>query len=388
MMKEGKRMIKYLIKVIIRNFLKIFWIFPVNQKKIYFQSFTGLKIACNPLAIFNYLYEKHPEYKYVWLVINEPKEKKDNVLYVKRKTVRWIYEILTSKVLITNDVFFSHLPYRKKTIMIETWHGGGAYKRVGTMLESEKHDVNGCKSMRYMEKHMNYFISSSKKFSEIMSESRLVPMQKFLPIGMPRNDVLFDMAKTGLISKMVRTQLDLKDEDFVALYAPTFRGKSSKSHFDNFLDVRLLKESLEKKTGKTVKLLFRGHYLLRNLPGFSDFDRDVSGWQDMQELLCASDMLVTDYSSCMWDFSLLKRPCFLFVPDFDMYLNERGFYTEPASWGFPICKTNDELKEKIDTFDKERYVSAIQKHHENLGSYENGTATEQIAKIILNAIEK
>ncbi len=381
-------MLKYLIKVIIRNLLKIFWIFPVNQKKIYLQSFTGLKITCNPLYIFNYLYEIHSEYKYVWLVNKIPEEKKKNVVYVKIGTVRWIYEILTSKVLITNDGFFSYLPYRRKTVLIETWHGGGAYKRVGAALTTEKNDVNDFKSLLYMAKHLDYFISSSKKFSEIMSESRLVDIQKFLPVGMPRNDILFDSEKSNKINEEIRKRLGFSKDDFVVLYAPTFRGKTSNSHFDNYLDVKALKSILTEKIGKNTKVLFRGHYLLCNLPEFTDYDKDVSDWQDMQMLLVASDMMITDYSSCMWDYSLLKRPCFLFVPDFDEYVNNRGFYTDPVTWGFPICRTNTELKEKIISFDKKKYVLAVENHHKNLASYENGTATERIAKIILEATEK
>ena len=381
-------MLKYCIKIIFRNLLKFFWIFPVNQKKIYLQSFSGMKMACNPLYIFNYLYFLHPEYKYVWLVNKKPMHKIENVIYVKRGTLQWIYEILTSKVLITNDVFYSYLPYRKKNLMIETWHGGGAYKKVGSAFESEKKDVNAYKSMLYMAKHINYFVSSSQKFSEIMSESRLVDIKKFLPIGMPRNDILFNSETSNKLSEKVREKYGFSKDDFIVLYAPTFRGKTSNSYFDNYLDVNVLKSILKMKTGKNTKVLFRGHYLLRNLPGYTEYDKDVSDWQDMQMLLCASDMLITDYSSCMWDFSLLKRPCFLFVPDFDDYVNNRGFYTEPETWGFPICRTNTELKDKIICFDKDKYVLAVEKHHKNLGSYEKGNATEQIAKVIFEVTER
>ena len=154
------------------------------------------------------------------------------------------------------------------------------------------------------------------------------------------------------------------------------------------LDVQRLKIVVQKRIGKKVLVLFRGHQLLRSLSPISDFDFDVSSMPVMQELLCATDMLITDYSSSMWDFSFLKRPCFLFVPDFDHYQDNRGFYTDPNDWGFPICRNNKELEFAITEFDRNNYLHAIEKHHKNLGSYESGTATETVANLIVDEIEK
>lgn len=381
-------MIKYLIKNIIRQFLKIFWIIPVNPLKLCFQSFRGLQPTCNPLYIYKYLNEIHPEYKYIWLVKEIPEEKLQNVKYVKSKTFRWFYEILTSKVIITNNGFYSYIPLRKKTLIIETWHGGGAYKKVGTSFEAKNKKSDEYKSLMYYAKRLDYYISSSKKFTEIMAESTLVDEKKFLPIGMPRNDIFFDENLTNEINNNVRAALGFNKDDFIVLYAPTYRGGVRSAGFDINIDVKNLKDALYEKTNKNVVVLFRGHQLLRNHVDFNCFDKDVSDYRVMQELLCATDMLITDYSSSMWDFSLLNRPCFLFVPDFDTYLNNRGFYTNPHTWGFPICKTNEDLRNQIMSFDKDEYISAIKKHHEILGSYEKGTSTKSISDLIIDHLTK
>ena len=302
--------------------------------------------------------------------------------------MRWFYEIFTSRIIITNNGFYSYIPLRKKTVLIETWHGGGAYKKVGFGFEAKNKYGDEYKSLSYYAKHLTYYISSSKKFTQIMSESTFVDERKFLPIGMPRNDMFFDTDAIHNINIKVRKQLGINEEIYVALYAPTYRGGIRDSYFDSNIDVQSLRQALIKKTRKNVLVLFRGHQLLLKQNAFQGFDMDISNYPVMQELLCATDMLITDYSSSMWDFSLLKRPCFLFAPDFDEYLSNRGFYTNPLTWGFPICKTNEELKENILSFNMEMYINAIQEHHENLGSFETGTATKSIANIIVEIIQE
>lgn len=380
-------MIKYLIKVTIRQILKIFWVFPINSNKICFLSFRGLQPCCNPLYIYKELNKKNYGLKYVWLVNEMPEKKLANVIYVKNKTIRWFYEILTSKVIITNCGFFSYLPLRKKNCLIETWHGGGAYKKSGVFFEA-KGDRGYQNLMKYLSNCLSYYISSSKKFTQIMSESAMVDENKFLPIGMPRNDIFFNNNEIKNINSKVRHELKLQPNDYIVLYAPTYRGEIKKNLFNNTLDSIAIKKTIEEKTNKNVIILFRGHNLISGNTGRSDYDMDVSSFPNMQELLCSTDMLITDYSSCMWDYSLLKRPCFLFVPDLDEYLQNRGFYTDPNTWGFPICRTNEEIQNQIKNFNKDIYLSEINKNHENFGSYENGTATEKICKIIINNIGK
>ena len=90
----------------------------------------------------------------------------------------------------------------------------------------------------------------------------------------------------------------------------------------------------------------------------------------------------------MWDFSFTKKPCLLFCPDIEEYIQKRGFYTEPQKWGFPICKSNKELAEQIKAFDLIKYSEDVQKNHEYFESYETGTATKSICKIILEELAK
>jgi CDP-glycerol glycerophosphotransferase len=111
---------------------------------------------------------------------------------------------------------------------------------------------------------------------------------------------------------------------------------------------------------------------------------DVSDYPDMQDLLCAVDVLITDYSSSIWDFSFTHKPCFLYAPDLEEYKSNRDFYTPIEEWPFPLAKTNQELIENIKNFDSKEYIGKVNKHHKELGSYETGHATEHFCKLLFS----
>jgi len=115
---------------------------------------------------------------------------------------------------------------------------------------------------------------------------------------------------------------------------------------------------------------------------------DLSGYHDMQDLLAMADVLITDYSSSIWDFSLTLKPCFLFIPDYEDYNRERGFDVLPKKWGFPYAMSNKELLDKIDNFNKEDFIKEMKKHQEKLGSFENGIATKRVIDLILEKMNE
>ena len=109
---------------------------------------------------------------------------------------------------------------------------------------------------------------------------------------------------------------------------------------------------------------------------------DLTSYPDMQELLYACDALITDYSSSMWDFSITGKPCLLYTPDLDRYIEQRGFDKDIYSWGFPVCKTNSQMYETIIGFNEKEFILLMDKHQKDLGSYEKGNATEQVVGLI------
>ena len=381
--------IKFLIKCLVWFFLHILYLFPVNRKKIFFTSFLG-DFTCNPKYIYLWLREQFPnEFIYVWEFSDKSKNteaKADRV--VKHLSPRFLFEVMTSRFIITNSIFLWCIPKRKSQILINTWHGGGAYKTMGRNCEWNKSWVAQKQEMILGNK-TDFFVSSCRKFTEVFSSSYFISEAKVIKSGMPRNAVLFLPERSGQLSEKVRSAFSIPQDTKIVLYAPTYRGNAllkkheeSKRSYD-LLDFYLLKSSCEKKIGGEFVILYRSHYLDSRLKNsLPDFVIDATKYEDMQELLCAADILVTDYSSSMWDFALTGKPCFLYAPDIDKYIAERGFYTDPATWPFPLARSEDVLHENIARFDDGKYAAAVRKHLEDLGSYENKDACRKVCEAI------
>ena len=112
---------------------------------------------------------------------------------------------------------------------------------------------------------------------------------------------------------------------------------------------------------------------------------DVTQYPDMQELLLIADVLITDYSSAIWDFSFLSRPIFLYATDLEEYDKERSFFVDIHKWGFPICENNEELQRAIEQFEQKKMMQQIEIHQNLMGSYETGEASKKLFEFIENA---
>ena len=227
-------------------------------------------------------------------------------------------------------------------------------------------------------------MSGCQAFTRVYTKTWNVNENKFLNCGLPRNDLFFE-AEESLNRKKseIRARLNLSEEYGYVLFAPTYRGLNNHNHksFRFDLDVKALLETCEKRFNKKFILLLKNHVDTDSSNNLKDeLVRDVSWYSDMQELLLVSDILITDYSSSIWDFALLEKPGFLYTPDLQDYLNERGFYTPIEQWPFPFAASNEELRELIESFNEEKNKKKIAGHFDLLGSFENGSACEKIIK--------
>jgi CDP-glycerol glycerophosphotransferase len=375
----------YLIRIVLR----VFWLFPIDKKKVVFGSYGGKQYACNPRYIFEYMVERYGNaFTYIW-ALNAPNilpEKFNNIETVKYMSFQYVRHVLTAGIIIYNSEVKPYLPLRKNQIIVNTWHGGGAYKKMHIDAFPYKKNIDAMKVARKVSaKMVKHVISSCEKFTEVSSKVWAIPSEKFLPIGMPRNDILFNLPDT--VTKKVREQFCLENEKKIVLYAPTFRGHYRYADTMSFsINIQNLLQTLNNKFGNEFVLFYRLHHI-NDKNSFDVQDVNVisaSNYPDMQELLCAADVLITDYSSSVWDYSFTFRPCFLFTPDLDEYKEKQGFYTPIEEWPFPFAKSNDELITNIENFDQEKYTTAVKNHHKALGSYEHGTATKQFCNVLFS----
>lgn len=367
----------------VRFFMRIFCLFPIKQNRILFESYKGKAYSCNPKYICEYLLKNYKDkYELVWVMNNpEQEDLPKQVRVIRKKNLLNYYYHLTAKVIVVNmtdDVF---IPKRKKQIVINTWHAGGAYKKVGLSFENAHTKLTEWQD-RIVREETSIYISSSALFTKFNIHEAYQYKGKILNCGLPRNDIFFDTDQFKSIYDKVRNQLNLKNKT-VVLYAPTFRGDfgNSKGIPFEFPFVKVLKAC--QNQDKDAVILNRSHYSVkREWIEDSETVKDVTKYPDMQELLVCADILITDYSSSIWDFSLTGKPSILYVPDYIEYFEDRGMYTPMEKWPGFIAQSEDELIDLLEHIDKLKVAEKARGSLKYYGSYENGTACKKVTQLI------
>ena len=378
--KTVKMRMNIIIRVIIRNLLKVLWIFPVKKDRFMFQSHDSAEnYNCNPRYISDYFRKKYPgQFELIWS-FKTPRRYRNvkGIKPVKKYSAKWFFYMITAKVVVYNATPVTFIPKRKSQMVIETWHGGGAYKRTGYASKKDKLDIWRTKQLA---NYVDIFLSSSEKFTDVHIKQSYHFEGEILNSGMPRNDCLVNEKQRSYYNGKIRGKYGIEGK--IILYAPTFRGYlMSSGKIDTELPYSEIMEAFRKRFNEPVYILRRFHHHDKN--EYEDIEGviDVSDYPEMQELLCAADVLITDYSSSIWDFSLTERPCLLFVPDIEEYeTGDRGFYTDPEEWAGILCKTKEELLEAAEGLDIDKCKEKAVMHRNNLGSYDKGTATVQVAE--------
>lgn len=375
------------IRAVASVIYRLFCIIPIKHNRIFFQSYFASGFTDNPKYLCEYLHKKYSDrFEYVFAV-NKNRDNAD-VDYIRKvcfHSVKWIYFLATSSVTVWNSGQPAWISRRKSQLVIETWHAGGAFKRTDII---NKNEIINAWLKKRQNRYMKLFVSSSEAFTQ----SNIVKGRQYngeiLPCGMPRNDLLFLPESVKACSEKVRQQFDLGNA-FCILFAPTFRGNGeTKEKIKIVPPLTELAEMLREKTGRDIAILLRKHHGDNNQYNIPGVTVDVSAYSDIQELICCTDLLITDYSSTMWDYALLGRPCFLFVPDWKEYEIDRGFYTPIEEWPGIICQNGEELLAEIDKLDYDRSRSIAEQYLKKTVSYENGHAAEALADRILEHVAR
>lgn len=380
MNRKIKRLIKYLSACVLRIISRVLYIFPIKNNRVLFTAYDGQHVCCNPKAIFEYMIQNYPgRFEYIW-TLNDDKElqgyQHENVTAVRMRSLKFYYMKATSKVCVCNAGSFPELPLRKSQFQINTHHGGGAYKTAGAAIKGANSKTN-LKKLRWDAENTSIYLSSSRYFTEEVVRKQKCFAGEVYEYGMPRNDVIIKNQEQ-LFREKVYKHYGLSSDCRVVLYAPTYRDAGNTYEP---IDIDAVIVALKEQFGGNWVCLMRMHYLGSTKEEKSSVI-SATDYPDMQELLAASDVLISDYSSSIWDFSFTGRPCLLYTPDVDLYVEKRGLDTPINTWGFPVCKTNTSLCNQILHWDGNAYKKKMAEHHNRLGSCETGKATEMISKRI------
>ncbi|MBQ7254673.1 MAG: CDP-glycerol glycerophosphotransferase family protein [Oscillospiraceae bacterium] len=313
-----------------------------DDSLVLFVSFMGMGFNDSPKAIYDFMQanETYRSYRCVWAF--EHPERYPSLETVKIDSPAYFKTALKAKYWVTNTNIERGLKFKKKSqVYLNTWHGI-ALKHIGN-------DCPGRKDYNF--DTVDALVVSGKHDERVWKSAFHADEKTYLRCGMPRNEALW--LSEDVQKQQMREKLGLPADKKVILYAPTWRdstdgGKSytikPPIHFDLW----------EKELGADYIVLFRAHHQTTAVLGvqFNDFVRDVSDYPAVNDLMIASDLLITDYSAIAFDYSILCRPIFCYAYDYETYLAERGTYFDiDERYPNKSCRTENELLGRIKGID-------------------------------------
>jgi CDP-glycerol glycerophosphotransferase len=370
-------------RMIILCVIHLFNLLPIKNNKIFLYSYYGAQYGCNPKYITEYILENTPkgQYELVW-AFNELESKKHltDIHKVKTMSIKYFYQLCTSKVIITNFRTTDFFVKRKSQYYIQTWHSSLRLKQIEKDAEASL-PPQYLKMAQKDSSKLDLLLSGCRYSSEIFRRAFWYDGEIF-EHGIPRVDSLIksNEEKSGLI----KNKLGIPKHFKILLYAPTFRNNHSLESYN--LDFENLIHALKERYGGEWKILIRLHPHLMNESSklkFSESIKDVTNYDDLLEILQISDVLVSDYSSLIFDYCITNRPCFLFTPDLNEYIaNERKLYFDIEKLPFEKALSTSDLINKIKEFDERKYKYKMSLFLKEIQTYECGNASEYLLKKI------
>jgi CDP-glycerol glycerophosphotransferase len=296
------------------------------------------------------------------------------IILVNYCSIKAFFELASAKVWVDNCRKSLFPLKRKKQIYFQTWHGGIALKKIEKDAE-DKLSLYYVKKAKRDSLMIDYCISNSKQLTELYTESFWYKGE-ILEYGSPRNDLLVNRNNNDDI---VKQNLSLSSDCKIVLYVPTFRKNQS---FDAYrINYAEIINTLQYKFGNKWYFLVRLHpnlIMKADSLQIPEWVINVTSYPDVQELLLITNVLISDYSSVMFDFMLTKRPVFIYADDYSDYKNDRGTYFPLDKTPFLIAENNDQLVNNIMSFDDKNYNKKMDDFLRLMGIYENGNASKLV----------
>ncbi|OZU88371.1 hypothetical protein CIL03_12025 [Virgibacillus indicus] len=365
-------------------------IIPVDPKLILFESGVGKQFGDSPKNIYEEILDRNLDYKKVWVYNKSYRFNDINTKRIKRLSPQYYYYLFKSRYWVNNQNFPTYIKKRPETTYLQTWHGTPLKKMLYDIEEVHGRSDDYVERVGKAVKNWDYLISPSAYATKAFS-SAFRYNGEVLEVGYPRNDLFYKENKQDIVEK-VRNKIKLSDEKKVILYAPTFRddqtSKKNKFLFDVNMDLHKMKEQL----GDEYVILLRMHVVINNKlkidESLKDFVINCSSYPDIQELLLLADILITDYSSVMFDFANTNKPILFYTYDLENYRdNIRGFYMdfENEAPG-PLMYNTDDIIEKVTQIKqvKNDYYEKYRIFREKYCSLEDGMASKRVVDNIFS----
>ncbi len=387
-MKKLKKFVRKSVLFLYRLAVKLL---PVNPRIILFESNLGRNYTGSPKAIYEELVRQGLDREYrCYFILEHPETKIPGAAEtVKRTRLKYFYLFAVAGTWVCDTRLPKFIIKRPECTYIQTWHGTPLKKLALDMdtvyMAGEKGIDNYKKNFYENAQTWDYLISQNHFSTEIFRRAFCFG-KEMLEIGYPRNDVLFTKNNEKDIIEL-KQRLGIPLDKRVLLYAPTWRDNEfygkGKYKFNPPMDFNALRDSLEEDTVMIVKY----HYLVMDQIDWSPYQGFIYSCDlsyDISDLYLVSDMMITDYSSVMFDYSLLKRPMLFFCYDLEEYKDTlRGFYFDfLAEAPGPVALTTEELIASIKSYDTALYREKQEAFYRKYNHADDGHASEKVVELI------
>ena len=356
-------------------------IFPVKKNKIVCCNMKGKRYGDNPKYIADEIIRQKLDYEIVWMMKDEydadlPKEIRKG----KYNLFTLAYELATAGFWIDSNTKQYGVLKRKNQYYIQTWHGSYGLKKIYGDIP-DKISFFDRKNIKYNSKIQDLLISNSRFTTDIYRRAFWYHGE-ILECGSPRNDIFFENEERYV--RKVQDFFHLQGKK-IALYAPTYREDFRTA--DMRLDFERMLKNLHRKFGGEWVVLVRLHphnmIDAESFMHYSDTIINATDYNVMQELLVASDILISDYSSCIFDFVTRGKVCFLYATDVAKYKDERDMYFDVHKLPFPLAENNDELEHSILDFEEAKYQIELRQLFDKVDLYDKGNSCKQVVDWIV-----
>ena len=363
----------------IRLCWQLFVHLPLDKNKVVFSNFNGGGFGDNPKFIAQELLKRDCGFRLYWTAASKDYVFPPGIRPVRPNTAAFVYHMATAAFWVDNTRKLYYFKKRPDQYYIQTWHGGPGLKKV-------EMDCESALSKEYIawarndSKYIDLFLSCCKWCSELYHTSFWYD-GALLEKGIPKNDMFFE--DPAPYRKKVHARFDLPESVRLVMYAPTYRDNRKTDMYN--LDYERLRQVLHQRFGGEWAVLVRLHPNVNyhDYPiTYTDRIVNASPYENMQELLAATDVIISDYSGCAFDFLMLNRPGFLYAEDYEEVRRTKDYYFTLEELPFTLAFSNEELMEHILTFDESVYSEKCRQYQNDIQYFDDGHAAEAAADVI------
>ena len=379
-------MLYYIERFFIKIIRQVFFLFPVKANRCVFMNFAGRGYGDNPKYITEYLLKQKKDLEIIWLTNSRPEEFPADVTIIKYGTLRAYYMLGTAKIWVDNVRYLKGIKKKRSQIYIQTWHASFSQKK----LEKEAEPLLGVAYVRAAKKDgkiANVMLSNSKLQSQDFKENFWFK-GKILECGYPRNDILINNSKNSLFIENIKKKMNLPLDYKIVLFAPTFRDSDDMSNY--ILDFDKISKIVSKHYGKRTIVLVRLH---PNVAKKSDELRyspnviNASNYPDMQELLLLADLLITDYSTSIFDIMLINHEVIIYAKDIEEYNISRGLKSIFWELPFPLAESDDQLYHILNQPGQYNDREKVEQFKHMYGTFDDGNGSKMVGDYIITLIQ-